>query len=342
MFSSHAHVVHALAHVDEHPLEILLPLRRPGRHHLLDLGVPLRVQRGEGEVLQLPAHLLDAEAVGQWRVDVEGLLRRATLLPLGHDSERAHVVQPVGQLDQQNAPVVSHGDEHLANGRRLLCLLGVELEAVQLGHPVDNAGHPLAEVLLNGLEREPGVLDGVVQQGGGHGLRIEPQLGHDRRHGDRVRDVGLARAPELALVRPGGGPTRRHDHGRVVLGAVAGELGQEGGQQVAQDRHACLLLLEVSSVRLGVCVGWSHPRQGHHPYRLPARGNTERAFRCRRYAESHQLSACACSCLCSCAAGDSAPVGRRPARPARPMTTNRPTPPKTKENRPTSIRAAGR
>ncbi len=150
----HAHVLHALAHVHEHPLEILLPLRGPSRHHLLDLGVALRVQRGEREVLQLPAHLLHPEAVCQRRVDVEGLLGGAALLPLGHDGERAHVVQPVGQLDQQDAPVVGHGDEHLADGRRLLRLLGVELQAVEFGHPVDDPGHTLPEGLLNGLERQ--------------------------------------------------------------------------------------------------------------------------------------------------------------------------------------------
>ena len=140
-----AHVVEPLAHVDEDPLEVLLALRRPGRHHLLDLGVALRVQRGEGQVLELPAHLLHAEAVGQRRVDVEGLLGRAALLPLGHHGEGAHVVQPVGQLDQQDPPVVGHGDEHLADGRRLLGLLGVELQAVELGHAVDHPGHAVAE-----------------------------------------------------------------------------------------------------------------------------------------------------------------------------------------------------
>ena len=225
-----AHVVEALAHVDEDPLEILLALGRPGRHHLLDLGVALRVQRGEGEVLELPAHLLHAEAVGQRRVDVEGLLGGAALLPLGHHGQGAHVVQPVGQLDQQDPPVVRHGDEHLADGGRLLGLLGVELEAVELGHAVDDAGHALAEGLLDRLERQPGVLHRVVQEGGRHRLGVEAELGHDRRHGHRVRDVGLARAPELPLVGRRRRPPRLDDERRVVLGAVAGELGQQRRQ----------------------------------------------------------------------------------------------------------------
>ncbi len=101
--------------------------------------------------------------MGQRRVDVEGLLGGAPLLPLGHDGERAHVVQPVGQLDEQDPPVVRHGDEHFADGRRLLRLLRVELEAVELGDAVDHPGHPFAEGGFDGVEGEPGVLDGVVE-----------------------------------------------------------------------------------------------------------------------------------------------------------------------------------
>ena len=237
-----AHLVEALAHVHQHLLEVLLALGRPGRHHLLDLGVALRVQGGEGQVFELPAHLLHAEAVGQRRVDVEGLLGGAPLLPFGHDGERAHVVQPVGQLDQQDAPVVRHGDEHFADGRRLLRLLRVELEAVELGHAVDHPGHAFAEGRLDGLEGEPGVLDGVVEEGGRHGLGVEPELGHDGGHGHRVGDVGLAGATELALVGLQGRAPGLDDHGGVVLGPVPGELGQERGQQLAEGALGRLLV----------------------------------------------------------------------------------------------------
>ena len=242
-----AHLVEPLAHVDEHPLEILLALGRPGRHHLLDLGVALRVQRGEGQVLELPAHLLHAEAVGQRRVDVEGLLRRAPLLPLGHDGQRPHVVQPVGQLDQQHPPVVGHGHEHLADGRGLLRLLGVELEAVELGHPVDHLGHPVAEGRPDRLEGEAGVLHRVVQQGGRHGLRVEAQLGHDGRHGDGVRDVGLARAPELPLVGREGGAAGLDDGGGVVVGPVAGRTRPAAGASRSSNARHLLVRRAPSS-----------------------------------------------------------------------------------------------
>ena len=130
--------------------------------------------------------------MGQGGVDVECLLGGAALLPLRHDRERPHVVEPVGQLDDQDPPVVGHGHEHLADRRRLLGLLGVELEAVELGDPLDDQGHRRTEVAVDDLGGHPGVLDGVVEQGGGHRLGVEPQVGDDAGHGDRVGDVGLA------------------------------------------------------------------------------------------------------------------------------------------------------
>ena len=231
-----AHVLEPLAHVDEDPGEILLALRRPGRHHLLDFGVALGVQRGEGQVLELPAHLLHAEAVRQRRVDVERLLGRAALLPLGHDGQGAHVVQPVGQLDQQHPPVVGHGHEHFADGGGLLRLLRVELEAVELGDPVHHLGHPGPERLGDRLEGEAGVLHRVVQERGGHGLRVEAELGHDGGHGDGVRDVRLAGAPELPVVGREGDAGGRHDGGGVVVGPVTGELGQERARPCPRTR----------------------------------------------------------------------------------------------------------
>ncbi len=129
----------------EHLGQVDLALGCPGGHHLLDLGVPPRVQGGERQVLQLPLDVLDAEPVGQRGVDVEGLLGGALLLPVRHGGDGPHVVQPVGQLDEQDPPVLGHGDEHLAHGRGLLGLLGVEPEPLELGDAVDDGGHHRAE-----------------------------------------------------------------------------------------------------------------------------------------------------------------------------------------------------
>ena len=133
-------LVEAGANGFEHLREVGLPLPRRLEHHRLDLGVPLGVQHREREILELPLDVLHAEAVRERRVDVERLLRDAPLLRLRQRRDGSHVVQAVGELDQQDAHVLGHRDEHLAHGRGLLGLLGVELEAVELGDPVDDGG----------------------------------------------------------------------------------------------------------------------------------------------------------------------------------------------------------
>ncbi len=181
-------------------LEVGLALGLASGDHLLDLGVALGVQGGEAEVLELPLDLLDPEAVRERRVDVEGLLGDGALPVHGHHRDRAHVVQSVGQFDQQDPPVLGHGDEHLADRRRLLGLFGVEFEPVELGHAVHDRGHLFAEFASEPLGRHPGVLDGVVQQRRGDRRLVHAQIGRDVRDGDRVGHVGLAGAPQLTLV----------------------------------------------------------------------------------------------------------------------------------------------
>ncbi len=71
------------AQLGQHLLQVLLALGGAQRDHLLDLGVALRMQDVEGEVLELPLHVGDAEAVRQGCVDVERLLRDPLLLRRG-------------------------------------------------------------------------------------------------------------------------------------------------------------------------------------------------------------------------------------------------------------------
>ena len=83
----------------------------------------------EGEVLELLAHLLHAHAAGERRVDVEGLLGDALALVGRHEAERAHVVQSVGELDQQHAHVVGDREQELAEVLGLRGALRDEVEA---------------------------------------------------------------------------------------------------------------------------------------------------------------------------------------------------------------------
>ena len=60
-----------------------------------------------------------------------------------------------------------------------------------------------AELALDVVERDRGVLDRVVEEGGGHGDVVEPELGDDAGHRERVVDVALAGLAELLGVGTG-------------------------------------------------------------------------------------------------------------------------------------------
>ena len=71
---------------------------------------------------------------------------------------------PVGQLHQQHPDVVGHGEDHLADVFRLLGLPVAEGQLADLGDPVDDVGHFVAEILLQVVQGGGGVLHRVVQQ----------------------------------------------------------------------------------------------------------------------------------------------------------------------------------
>ena len=158
------------------------------------------MQRLEREVLELPLDRVDAEPVRDRCVDVERLACLVDLLLLRHRVDRAHVVQAIGELDQDDPDVRGHRDHHLAVVLRLRLVARLEGQLGQLGHAVDEPGDLLAEALLDVLERCLRVLDGVVQQRRAQRLGVEAHPGADLGDADRVDDELLTRATELVGV----------------------------------------------------------------------------------------------------------------------------------------------
>ena len=182
-------------------VHVLLAVGAALGDHGLDLGVLARVERLEREVLELPLQLVDAEAVGERRVDLERLARLLHLLLAAEVLERAHVVQPVGELDQDDPDVLGHRDDHLPVVLGLGVLAALELDPRQLGDALDEVRDLVAELGPHLVDPDLGVLDDVVEQRGGDRLVVEPQLGADLGGAERVKDEGLPRAALLALVR---------------------------------------------------------------------------------------------------------------------------------------------
>ena len=93
--------------------------------------------------------------------------------------EGAHVVQAVGELDEDHADVVDHGQHHLADVLGLRFFAGGEIDSADLGDAFDDVRDLFAEFLgdFNGGDR--GVFDGIVQQAGGDGNGVHLHVGEN-------------------------------------------------------------------------------------------------------------------------------------------------------------------
>ena len=202
------------------------------------------------------------------RVDLEGLGRDPSL-PVGREHrERAHVVKPVGELDEQDADVARHRDDHLADVLSLLLLPATELERIQLREAVHDARDLLSELLLELLDRDIGVLHGVVQERGDERRRVEPEIREDLRHRQRVGDEVITRDALLALVVLLGEAVSALDLLQVRLRVVPTDRAEErlevvtrrlrfarAGAQTRQDAASALLFDLLTAVHGGTSSG---------------------------------------------------------------------------------------
>ena len=217
----------------------------------------LGFQHLEGQVLELPLDLPYSQPLRQRRVDLHRLPRDPELLVRGQGGERAHVVEPVRELDQDDPDVLRHRQEHLPDVLGLLLFVCVRAEPGQLGHAVHKMGHLGAEAVFQVRQAVFRVLRDVVQQGGLDRSRIDAQLGEDLRRRDRVGDVRLAGRPLLALM----------GFDREVEGAI--NVLEVGRRVMARNRF-----LEMASQRFQAARAGLRAPDGRQP---PPRGRAGRS-----------------------------------------------------------------
>jgi hypothetical protein len=237
------------------PSSIALPLAATRLDQARDLAVRPGVERLERQVLELPLDLLDAEAVRERRVDLEGLGRDPSL-PVGREHrERAHVVQPVGELDEQDADVARHRDDHLADVLSLLLLPTLRnSSASSFVRPSTDPRYIGAELRLELVDGDVRVLDRVVQERGDQRRGIQTEVREDLRDRERVVDEVLARDPLLALVAELGEAVGTLDLLQVGLRVVPADRTEQAlepvprrldlagpGSQARQDAATALL-----------------------------------------------------------------------------------------------------
>ena len=194
----------------DHVLDVGLALV-PGDVQLrLELRRRVGLQAPERVILELLLHPVHAEPVGERHVDVHRLLRDPPATRLLHVLDRPHVVQPIGELDHQDADVLGHRDQHLAEVLRLLLSRAPELDPRDLRESLHEERHPLAEEAVDLLARGERVLQRVVEEARDDRVLVDPQVEQDPGDLERVDQVGLARQPLLTVV----------DLGREDVGAL--------------------------------------------------------------------------------------------------------------------------
>jgi len=119
-------------------------------------------------------------------------------------------VQAIGQLDDDHAHVVNHGQEHLAQVLGLLFVevdqvhLALALDAAQLGDAVYQPRHGVTKLFAELIVGDGRVLEHVMQHASDHRGGIHAQVHQDGGHLKRVHDEGLPRdTPLIAVGRDG-------------------------------------------------------------------------------------------------------------------------------------------
>jgi hypothetical protein len=165
--------------------------------------VRLALEILERQILELVLDLAHPQPVGDRRVDVARLLRDLDAAFFRQVVQGPHVVEPVRQLHQDDADVVHHREQHLAEVLRLALLARRKRDRSQFRHPFHDVGDVGAEQLLDPLDRRLRVLDDVVQEPGGHRHDVELHVGEQIGDLEGVDQVGLARMAHLSLVLVG-------------------------------------------------------------------------------------------------------------------------------------------
>ena len=83
-----------------------------------------------------------------------------------HRRDRSHIVQSIGEFDEQHPKIFCHCNEHFAHCRRLLRLPRIKLQAVELGHTVNDRGNVFAKISAQVIKRKFSIFNRVMQQSG--------------------------------------------------------------------------------------------------------------------------------------------------------------------------------
>jgi len=116
----------------------------------------------KSQVLELGGEAVAADRARQRRIDFQRLAGYALALFRRHILQGAHIVQAVGQLDQQDTDVLRHRENKFAQVLGLLGVFRLQFKSRQLGDAFDQGGDLFAEQVGDFLACRRRILDRVV------------------------------------------------------------------------------------------------------------------------------------------------------------------------------------
>ncbi len=121
----------------EHRANVAFAIGASARNMSLEHRVNRRVDVAKGGVLEFRFEPVDAQPMRNRSVNLERLARDLFLLVGRQVVERAHVVQPVGELDEHDTDIMRHREDHFAEVLGLLLLAALKCDLRNLGGAVD-------------------------------------------------------------------------------------------------------------------------------------------------------------------------------------------------------------
>ena len=155
-------------------VEKLLLVAARALERALEHAVAMRVEGAKAQILELELDAIEPEALGHRRIDIERLTRHQPPLGGCKTVYGAQVVGAISELDQDDAQVTHHRQQHLAETLGLRFLAILEADLIELGDAIDDLGHILAKALGDVFLGNRGIFDDIVQDRCNDRVGIEP------------------------------------------------------------------------------------------------------------------------------------------------------------------------
>ncbi len=165
-------------------------------------GVIFRIEVLEAQVFEFAFDFADAKAIGDRRVDLHCLAGDTFALFGSEVIKGAHIMQAVGQLDDDDADISRHCKEHLPQVFKEVFFAGAtQFYLAKLSDTVHQFRHFDAEFFFDLIEGEIGVLGDIVQQTGRDSTRFHTDFRENPSGFEGVFDIVGAGFSFLPLMR---------------------------------------------------------------------------------------------------------------------------------------------